>query len=200
MDRPVETQVPGNSTVKPRQNEAAIEEVGRGEECRLSAALMQRDALVTLLIAQSQRLIQRLALLAGVEKAAVVGLVTIGQAMIVYARAVDPDPQVMASFDQLLVSLSPASAGRIADPLSLNSVVRESCTYAGAIDACLRAGEGHAQRNHATIGEAVAEAERLSRDIKQLLVALVESADQPIGRTGFSCSVPVRSPSEERNR
>lgn len=195
-----ETKVAGDSTVGPREEEAAMEAGGGGERDRFSASLMQRDALVALLIAQSQRLIQRLALLAGVEKAAVVGLVTIGQAMLAYARAVDPDPNVMATFDQLLASLSPALVGRMAYSASLDSCVQESCAYAGAIDACLRSGEEHMPRNHATVDEAVAEAERLSREIRKLLGALTESAEQPFGRAGFSCSVPVRSATQGHNR
>ena len=82
-------------------------------ETRMEAALMQRDAAMMLLIAQAQGLVQQLALLAGSEKAAVAGLVAVGQAMVAYARATRPDAEVLASFDHVLAALSPGVAGRL---------------------------------------------------------------------------------------
>jgi folate-dependent phosphoribosylglycinamide formyltransferase PurN len=100
-------------------------------ETRMEAALMQRDAAMMLLIAQAQGLVQQLALPAESEKAAVAGLVAVGQAMVSYARAAQPDPEVMAGFDRILAALSPALAGRIAGPCPLQDCLDESGAYAG---------------------------------------------------------------------
>lgn len=108
------------------------------------AAFMQRDAAMMLLIAQAQGLVQQLALLAGSEKAAVAGLVAVGQALAVYAQADRPDAEAMASFDSVLASLSPVMARRIA---SIRSAAPESA-------------------------EATAEITGLTRSLKGLLAAL----------------------------
>jgi len=94
------------------------------------AARMQRDALMTLLIAQCQGLIQQLALLAGSEKTAVAGLVSVGQAMAAYARAAQPDPEVIASFDRELTALSPGYWGRF--PLIMTREHRQDRVPAAA--------------------------------------------------------------------
>lgn len=72
-----------------------------------SAARMQRDAHMTLLLAQLMDLIQRLALLTGSERVAVARMVAISQAMAYYTRCAGADPQVMASFDHLMSTFSP---------------------------------------------------------------------------------------------
>jgi hypothetical protein len=78
------------------------------------AALMQRDAAMMLLVAQSQGLIQQLALLANAEKAAVAGLVAVAQAVAIYAQSERPDAGIVAGFDNVIYSLAPAMARRIA--------------------------------------------------------------------------------------
>jgi len=152
----------------------------------LEAALMQRDAVMTLLIAQSLGLIQRLALLAGHEKAAVAGLVTIGQAMVVYARCTRPDPEVMASFDRVLATLSPGLSGSSNAPGFFQSCLEEAGAYTGAIDACLRAGE----REQELFTGAVEEAACLTRHLKTLLAAVTEPVDKQYRMAGVERSVP----------
>jgi len=71
------------------------------------ADFQQRDALMTLLIAQASGQIQRLALLAHPEKVAVSKLMAIDRAMTIYARSTNPDSQVIASFVYVLESFSP---------------------------------------------------------------------------------------------
>ena len=155
-----------------------------------NVAFMQRDALMTLLIAQAQGLIQQLALLAGTEKAAVAGLVSIGQAMVAYARAAQPDPEVMAGFDRVLTALSPALAGRIARPCSHQACLEESRAHAGALATCLRAGKGHAQCERETLAEATAETACITRNLKELLAALAPSADESQRKAGTTRSLP----------
>ena len=80
----------------------------------INSVLMQRDALMTLLVAQSHGLIQRLALLANSEKTAVAGLMLVSQAMGVYTRDVRPDQEVIKVYERMLASLSPVLAGQSA--------------------------------------------------------------------------------------
>jgi hypothetical protein len=150
------------------------------------AAIMQRDAVMTLLIAQSQGLIQRLALLAGHEKAAVAGLVTIGQAMVVYARCTRPDPEVMASFDRVLASLSPALTGS-GSVSTVFQVCVETGAYSGAIDACIRAGQDREQEAYTGVVE---EAACLVRHLRTLLAAVTEPMDKQVRKTGVTRSLP----------
>ena len=141
-------------------------------ETRMEAALMQRDAAMMLLIAQAQGLVQQLALLAGSEKAAVAGLVAVGQAMVAYARATRPDAEVLASFDHVLAALSPGVAGRLT---AIRSAAPES-----------------ADADDDTPGQ--------TRAIKGLLGALAAPhhppgsppADDPERMTGVSRSLPIR--------
>jgi hypothetical protein len=107
------------------------------ESATVDAALMQRDALVTLLVAQGQGLIQRLALLADSEKAAVAALVVIGQALAAYARAAQPDPEVMAGFDRMLGALAPAVAVHLTGPYPLQVCLGAPGTSAGVEAACM---------------------------------------------------------------
>lgn len=84
----------------------------------IKAALLQRDALMTLLLAQSHELIQQLALLSGAEKNAVIGLAAIGHVAGAYAHAPQPDPELVAGFQRALASLSPAASRRLVLPLT----------------------------------------------------------------------------------
>lgn len=102
------------------------------------AALLRRDAAMMLLIARAQGLVQQLALLAGSEKAAVVGLVAVGQAAAAYARAGRPDMEVLASFDAMLAALSPGMAGRLA-AIGTNGVGDDKPDQAHAIKKLLGA-------------------------------------------------------------
>lgn len=156
----------------------------------VSAALMQRDAVMMLLIAQSQGLTQRLALLAGSEKAAVAALVTVGQAMVAYARAAQPDPEVMASFDRVLATFSPALARRCAGPYLLQTCLEESSAYAGVLAACLRTGRERVQCEHEALAEAVAETVCITRSLKELLAATAPPADASQRKAGVSRSFP----------
>jgi hypothetical protein len=156
----------------------------------ISSALMQRDAVMLLLIAQSQGLIQRLALLAGSEKTAVAGLVTVGQAMVAYARAAQPDPEVMASFDRALAALSPSLAGHSSGPCALQACLEESTAYAGALAACLRAGKSRKQCEREALAEAAAETACITRNLKELLAAIAPPADAPQRKAGASRSLP----------
>jgi len=154
---------------------------------------MQRDALMVLLVAQSQRLVQRLALLAGVEKAAVAGLVTVGQTMVAYARAVDPDPNVMASFSELLGWLSSEPVTRVVDRFLAKTGIQESVTDAGAVSAGLPDGDELALRARAALECAIAETSSFSADLKELLATLGEPANGLLGRAG------VRVPSRPKD-
>jgi len=153
----------------------------------LEAAILQRDAVMALLIAQSQGLIQRLALLAGSEKAAVMALVTIGQAMVVYARCARPDPAVMASFDRVLGLLTPALSGQSSARSAFQACVEEAGAYAGAIDACLKSGQGLEQETLVGITE---EAAHLTRHLKALLAAVATSENEQYRKSGVARSLP----------
>jgi hypothetical protein len=142
--------------------------MGNEAENPLVAALMQRDALTTLLIAQSQGLIQRLALLAASEKEAVAGLVIIGQAMTAYARATQPDPEVMAGFERILGTLAPTLAGRMAGSYPLQ--------------VCLGA--------PGTQAEVAIETACMTRQLKSLLEAVAPPADTSQRKAGASRSIP----------
>ena len=71
------------------------------------AERQQRDALMTLLIAQANGQIQRLALVTGAEKVAIAKLVAISQAMSIYTRSAGPDALVVSSYLHVLESFSP---------------------------------------------------------------------------------------------
>jgi len=75
--------------------------------------LAQRDAAMISLIAHSQTLITRLAMLTQTEKEAVLALVVIGQSLASYAHAIRPDNEVIESFERTLENLSPESARRV---------------------------------------------------------------------------------------
>jgi len=172
---------------------AGFDAASPNDQARLDAALMQRDALMVLLVAQSQRLVQRLALLAGVEKAAVAGLVTVGQTLVAYARTLHPDPDVMASFSELLGSLSSEPVTRVVDRFLVKTGAQESVTDAGVAGAGLPVGDELALRARAALECAIAETSSFSGDLKELLATLGESANGLLGRAG------VRVPSRPKD-
>jgi len=144
----------------------------------VKAAMMQRDALLTLLIAQSVNLTQQLALLAGSEKAAVARLVAIGQAIAIYARTVRPDPQVTASFDHVLSSFSP-----ILDRRSGISQARQACleivgASTAALSSCLQAGKPFEWCQRESLAETDSETAALCRYLKALLATMAIPEDR----------------------
>lgn len=129
-----------------------------------AVALMQRDALMTLLVARCQELIQRLALLAGPEKEAVAGLMAVSQVMTAYEHCAQSDRGIMEGFDHVLASLSPALLQR----MTLLSAPAET-----------------------TGGISPDETERMTREIKQLLAVLTPDYF-PKHLTGGSRPIPSR--------
>lgn len=85
------------------------------------STVAQRDAAMISLIAYGQNLIARLALLTQAEKDAVLAMIIIGQSLASYADGIQPDKEVIESFERTLQGLSPAMAQRIM-PLSLYCV------------------------------------------------------------------------------
>ncbi len=159
-------------------------------ESPITAALMQRDAVMMLLAAQAQGLIQRLALLSGFERAAVMGLVTVGQAMVAYARATQPDPEVMAGFDRVLATLAPAVSGRSTGQFPLQACLEESAVHAAALAACRRAGKSRAQCERETRADATAETACMTQNLKELLAAIASPDDASQRKAGASRSLP----------
>lgn len=76
----------------------------------LAASRLKRDASMMLLVNVGQKSIQQLALLTDLEKRAVASIVLVGQLVTVYSRSNEPDRNVMAGFEQMLNSISPAVA------------------------------------------------------------------------------------------
>jgi hypothetical protein len=83
--------------------------MANGAQQDLEAAFMQRDALMTLLLAQCHEQLQHLALLAGHEKSAVCMLMLVGQAMGVYLYGPRADREVYGVFERVASGLSPAT-------------------------------------------------------------------------------------------
>lgn len=76
----------------------------------IAASRLKRDSSMLLLVNESHKSIQQLALLSELEKRAVASLVLAGQLVAVYSRSVQPDREVLAGFEQMLSSLSPVMA------------------------------------------------------------------------------------------
>ena len=136
-------------------------------ECMIEAARMHRDATMLLLVAKSQNAIQQLALLAGSEKAAVVSLVAVGQAVSAYAHSTRPDKEVLANFEQVLAMLSPHTM-KHACKQRMNRTDTEKCR----------------------VEDVLAEMADMTRDIKELLAALASTERDLQGKAGASRSHP----------
>jgi hypothetical protein len=132
--------------------------------------LAQRDAAMISMIAHGQTLISRLAMLAQVEKEAVLALVVIGESLTEYAHTVRPDSAVMESFEHILESLSPLSAHCTSSP----NPMRVMMSYQ----------VGNAEQNDpdepAMTAEAVSEMMRHILNLKSLHAALVPAQRQPL--------------------